>query len=253
MRVPPFIRLLGEPIKHPDFQDPIQEVEVAYRDYPIDPFQCWVRRNDRDEDLKILRELHSPKSWLRAPVESQIVLDIGAHGGFYSLAALAGRASRVISCEPDPENFRLLHRNMFHLETTTQSWRAVVRDGPRRLAYLRRHPKSSVAHSLHYNKRSKDVIAVPTVSIRDLYDRYQPTVVKIDAEGAVYDLLDVNLPSSVEWLAIETEFPGKTQGSQVHHNLSLWGETVVVPKLSNIFYATGVYKKNANSRKHPNL
>jgi FkbM family methyltransferase len=43
---------------------------------------------------------------------SDVVLDIGAHVGSFSLAALRRGAGRVLACEPFAENYRLLEHNL---------------------------------------------------------------------------------------------------------------------------------------------
>jgi predicted RNA methylase len=45
-----------------------------------------------------------------ADCRDRVVLDIGAHKGYFGAWALAQGATAVVSCEPESENFRLLSR-----------------------------------------------------------------------------------------------------------------------------------------------
>ena len=76
----------------------------------IDGVEFEVR--PRTNDLDIVSPKHEPltTSWFRARADD-IVVDVGAHIGRYSLLAAANGAT-VVAIEPDPANFRLLERNV---------------------------------------------------------------------------------------------------------------------------------------------
>lgn len=65
-----------------------------------------------NNSLALLAGVHEPKttSWFNVKPE-EIVVDVGAHIGRYTLLA-ARHASRVVSLEPDPSNFAMLKSNI---------------------------------------------------------------------------------------------------------------------------------------------
>jgi len=76
----------------------------------VDGVQYQVRPGTNDLDL--ISPKHEPitTEWFDVG-EDDIVVDIGAHIGRYTLRA-ASKASKVIAVEPDPSNFRLLESNV---------------------------------------------------------------------------------------------------------------------------------------------
>lgn len=61
-----------------------------------------------------IREIYLWKVYesLRAVKEGDIVIDIGASVGTFSLKAAHQKAARIIAVEPHPENFKMLNRNI---------------------------------------------------------------------------------------------------------------------------------------------
>ena len=66
----------------------------------------------RTNDLDLISPKHEPltTSWFRVRA-NDVVVDVGAHIGRYTLMAAANEAT-VIAIEPDPSNFRLLEKNV---------------------------------------------------------------------------------------------------------------------------------------------
>ena len=76
----------------------------------IDGIEFEVR--PRTNDLDLVSPKHEPATtkWFKVQTD-EVVVDVGAHIGRYTLMAAANDA-RVIAIEPDPSNFRLLERNV---------------------------------------------------------------------------------------------------------------------------------------------
>lgn len=65
----------------------------------------------------LTHEIHEPlmtEIIKRETKEGDVVLDIGAHIGYYTLmfARLVGKEGKVFAFEPDPDNFTLLKKNI---------------------------------------------------------------------------------------------------------------------------------------------
>lgn len=140
-----------------------------------------------------------------------VVLDVGANiGTFAKRAALAG--ARVISYEPDPDNFELLQLNTTGLDVVARR-AAVVGTGAQSEAtfYRANHPDWPMMHSTQARRGRTDTITVAAACFATVVAALQPTVVKIDIEGGEYELLDdlVPWPSSVRELAVEFHYGRK--------------------------------------------
>jgi len=118
--------------------------------------------------------------------KGDVVLDIGAHIGYYTLlfARLVGEKGKVYAFEPDPENFALLKKNV-----EVNGYRNVVleqkavSDNP---GTLKLHLGGRSAHHSIYKNMYSCNRSVNVKSVR--LDDYIDTVnfIKIDVEGAEY-------------------------------------------------------------------
>src|SRR3989344_4015284 len=118
--------------------------------------------------------------------KGDVVLDIGAHIGYYTLlfARLVGEKGKVYAFEPDPENFALLKKNV-----EVNGYRNVVLEqkavsdnpGTVKLHLGGRSAHHSIYKNMYSCNRSVDVKSVRL-------DDYIDTVnfIKIDVEGAEY-------------------------------------------------------------------
>jgi FkbM family methyltransferase len=130
---------------------------------------------------------------LRAVRQGDVVLDVGAHFGYFTLlfAYLVGESGRVVSLEPTPSTFSVLMKNTAYTKHITalnaaagrQSGRLTISDFG--LTY-------SAWNTLSGSSRMPGVLAEPKarvdVEVVKLDDWCQkesirPTVVKIDAEN----------------------------------------------------------------------
>jgi FkbM family methyltransferase len=134
--------------------------------------------------------------WYRADYHDAVVVDVGAHKGFYGAHALLEGAAEVHSYEPEAENAALLSRTA---ETFGRSWivhRAAVgaASGTARLLVS----AESAGHSIvtaqtEGARRTLRTETVDVVAMTDvLEDAFRPDsrlIVKIDAEGAECDIV----------------------------------------------------------------
>jgi FkbM family methyltransferase len=146
----------------------------------------WV---NRDDVLEIL--------WLESHLEEgDVVIDVGAHYGIYSLL-MAVRAAKVIAFEPDPYARAMLARNV-KLNSKSgvisiEPFACSDREGEAVLFSRGGNANSSFARSaVEKQSLPLEKISVSTITL----DRYlaehslSPRVVKIDAEGAEIRILN---------------------------------------------------------------
>jgi len=122
--------------------------------------------------------------------EDDIVVDIGAHIGFFSLmAAKYAKNGRVYSFEPMPESFALLKHNIKinGLKNVTAIRKAVSNKKERRKLFI--DTTCTGAHSLYV--KTKKAVEVETTAFNDFVKEYRIkhiNFLKMDCEGAEYDI-----------------------------------------------------------------
>lgn len=139
--------------------------------------------------------------------EGDVVLDLGANIGAYPLrVALPDGAARVVCIEPQEDNYALLAwntRDRPEVETRPVGVSSIGGPVPLFLS-----TRSGMGHST-YVRRGRDVVMMDTVTLDSLLDEIRPDLVKVDVEGAEYELALDALPSFVRGFAIELHFLGK--------------------------------------------
>ena len=153
--------------------------------------------------------------------EGAVVVDIGAHKGYYGAVALALGAAHVVSFEPASQNFRHLQRAAASLPPGAQTWRTNQRavgtsDGLATLSLS----GDSWGHSL-LAPVDGEVIGTEQVELVSLATALEeaagiapssPLIVKINIEGMAGGLVvgtEVGLWCLVRelWLDVETNDP----------------------------------------------
>jgi FkbM family methyltransferase len=117
-----------------------------------------------------------------------VVLDIGAHAGYYSLLSslLAGPSGAVWAFEPDPRNHAALQR---HLRINRRSNVSAVRAA---VADVRGVARFQAGHGSGTGKLSPHgPVEVEVIRLDDFCGErgIRPTVLKIDVEGAELEVL----------------------------------------------------------------
>ena len=122
--------------------------------------------------------------------EGDIVLDIGANIGYYTLifARLVGDKGKVFAFEPDPENFALLKKNV-----ETNGYKNIIlinkavsdKEGEIKL-YLNKYNKAN--HTIYQTEENRESIPIKTISLDNFFKDYKGKIdfIKMDIEGAEY-------------------------------------------------------------------
>lgn len=165
-----------------------------------------IRKNTWDSN--ILAEVNNAYGWMN--VKNKVVLDIGACFGAATQMFLDNGARQVIAVEPEPDNLRLLRKNVGGDSRVTIMPRAITGDGEPTRLYLSPGVNTG-AHSLHVT-RGRESIPVPGIGLPVLLRQYRPACIKVDCEGAEYDFIH-DLPGHVKQIAME-----------IHLNKKAWRE-----------------------------
>lgn len=134
----------------------------------------WLRHFGTWEDSGTLRRLLRPGATF---------VDVGAHVGYVTVfgATAVGPEGRVVSIEPDAENYALLKRNIAHARlTNVETHRVAAWDRPA-LLRLRRSETNSGDHRVSQHGEEGEIVTCATVD--SLLDGAPCDVVKIDVQG----------------------------------------------------------------------
>ena len=128
--------------------------------------------------------------------QDAVILDIGAHYGYFSLFAEvnSGANARVFSFEPDPKNFAILNKNVSSQDSKKIKAFPFAIGGKNRKAalHLGHSTNSSLIEdyqllSKEHSSTSVDVRALDEVLIELNIDKID--FLKIDCEGAEYEII----------------------------------------------------------------
>ena len=142
----------------------------------------------------------------QAPFKDAVVMDCGAHIGTFARRVLEEGAKHVVCYEPFPFSAECVRKNLPSAEVVEA---AVVGDGsPETLEFYYRPQRLEGATLVHKGANHKrwnfQTIEVQTVNFWEELERVKPSVLKMDIEGAEWDILEgKELPSYVKALFIE--------------------------------------------------
>jgi len=120
--------------------------------------------------------------------EGDVVLDIGANIGYYTviLSKLVGEKGKIIAFEPDPENFVLLKKNVKinNCENVTLVQKAVSDETRKLKLYLSEDNKGD--HRIYDAGEGRKYIEIEAISLDDYFKNYSRKIglIKMDIQGA---------------------------------------------------------------------
>jgi len=147
---------------------------------------------DSKDSLELsIRGVHEPletKLVKKEIKEGNVVLNIGAHIGYYTLifAKLVGEKGEVFAFEPEPTNFSLLQKNV-----EINGYKNVVlvqkvvsnKSGKAKLYLCKDH---TGMHRIEYSNGDRKFIEIETIRLDDYFKDYNGKIdfIKMDIEGA---------------------------------------------------------------------
>ena len=125
--------------------------------------------------------------------EGDIVLDIGANIGYYTLifAKMVGPSGKVYAFEPDPKNFLLLKKNVKinNYDNVVLINKAISDKAEKIKLYFSNNNKAS--HTIYGSEKDTNFVAIDSIKLDDYFKMNEQDIsfVKIDVEGAEYKVL----------------------------------------------------------------
>ena len=159
-----------------------------------------IKTREGTYDEAIVKEVGKVYSHL--DVANKTVLDIGGNIGASCVLFASKGASRVVTVEPDAENFSLLEANTTGLNVEAFHAAVVGTDDETVSLYLNDEGTNKAIHSTQPH-RGRSVVKVPAINFLALLEEVKPEVIKIDCEGAEYEFLKQPLPEYVKQVVIE--------------------------------------------------
>jgi len=198
-------------------------------------------------DLNIIKEMNC---YGELEFKNKIILDIGGNIGAFADFALRHGAYKVISVEPELDNFSILKKNSTDKNIICLNF-AVLNSSKKEVNIYLNEKKNKAIHSLFIKKGRESCQTVKTININTLIDNYRPEVIKIDIEGSEYYIFNYNqnIASCVRQLAIEFHLTKKrwrlVSSKQLKRYLnSQFNEEIKEPKINGKNWtAIGVYKR----------
>jgi len=161
-----------------------------------------------DFDKTIIGEIKGTYGWMCEGGENSIndvIMDIGANIGCFAVYAGLKGYKKLYCYEPEPTNFDLLKENTKHLKKCKVVNKAILstcKKGDTIDFYIPKNRKNMGSCS-SYVTRGRDKISVETINFKNELKKIQPNIIKMDCEGAEYDLLQTPLPDCVKKITIE--------------------------------------------------
>jgi FkbM family methyltransferase len=163
-------------------------------------------------DKTMIKECY--EHYYDADYKGQVCLDLGSNVGGFMKIALDKGAEKVIAVECDPRNFINLVHNFGGQEPAVELINKAVtsQEKDRDLVQIFKsnskfnHCSTSIVNKVRFNEYD-EVIAV---GIRSLLEEYQPDIVKVDVEGAEYEILEDIIDYAPETLFVEFHYTKKT-------------------------------------------
>jgi FkbM family methyltransferase len=186
-----------------------------------------IERPDTN-DHAIVGEVQRYYKWL--DLKGATVMDVGMHIGAFAYMASTRGARMVVGYEPDHGNMAMAIRNTCHLPNVV-CYQAALTTGPGDTVPFVRTTKRDHSNYSTVEFRGRERSMVTNMNFAEELEKHRPSVLKMDAEGAEYDLLAVPLPPYVKQVAVELHFTkGKWRDHDAPAVLALFeGWDVVVP------------------------
>lgn len=195
-------------------------------------FKGFFIRNDT-YDKQIVNEVVKCYSWMQP--KDEIVLDVGACFGAYSLFASQQGAKEVHCYEPEINNFNLCLKNVKNYSNIKPNNTALVNNNKKEISfYLTKGINKGNFSTTAFRGRKE--IKVKAENFDEVLHKIKPSTIKMDCEGSEYDLLNKPLPDFVKKITLEIHLTRKNWRYDLAPNLikmfSSW-QTKVQPKVGD--------------------
>ncbi len=158
-------------------------------------------------DSYVVNEIQ--RSYGMLDVKGKTVFDIGANIGAFTVWALNNEAKLVAAFEPEQNNFEMLQLNVSGRAGNFGLHKVALIIGDDKDTELWIAPSGkNPGNSSIIQRRGRIPVKVKTENFFFVMEQYKPEVIKMDCEGAEFDLLHYGLPDHVTQIAMELHLQG---------------------------------------------
>lgn len=167
---------------------------------------------DGTYDLEVIRE--ATRCYADLTVKGRVVMDVGGNIGVFAHQAAKAGATEVHTYEPDASNFGVLVLNVAEFQTVRTYEAALVSGDAREIKFYLTAGINKGSHTM-VPTRGRIEVTVAALKFQTELARIRPQVIKMDCEGAEYELLlGCELPDSVREIALELHLNRKDWRAQ---------------------------------------
>tara|TARA_R110002020_G_scaffold457236_1_gene674082 strand:+ start:657 stop:1298 length:642 start_codon:yes stop_codon:yes gene_type:complete len=161
---------------------------------------------DKTYDKQIVNEVSRCYDWMQP--ENEIVLDVGACFGAYSVLASQQNAKAIYCYEPEINNYNLCVENVKNYKNITAFNSALVNNDEKEVSFYLTNGINKGNFSTT-SFRGRKEIKVKAENFDYILDKYKPSTIKMDCEGSEYFLLQKPLPEYVKKITLEIHLTKK--------------------------------------------
>ena len=148
-----------------------------------------INYREETNDLDIIRSAYPQYSKLCKDIaRDDIVIDAGAHIGIFTLLAMINKPEKIYAYEIVKENYLLLKDNVGKSKKVKTINKGIAKKEGDYDLYPTQG-KGTAGSNIYITKKRSEPIQVECVSAKSLFE-LKPTVLKLDCEGAEYDVID---------------------------------------------------------------
>lgn len=211
-----------------------------------DKLGLYLRENTYDE--YVAKEMKNAYSSLFDFINKDTILfDLGANIGAFA-KKFAGYVNKIYCYEPDENNFKMLKLNTSDLNNIEYIQAIVGGTKEKERTFYINNQTNSASHSMFY-PRGRDKIILPAVNFDEEVEKYQPTAIKMDIEGAEYEVIPASkFPESIKDFIFEIHIRKKqwrTEYLSIEKYLLNAGFKPVIPlpELKKQLYIVAHYRR----------
>ena len=139
--------------------------------------------------------------------DSDVVLDIGANLGFFTI--LSSSAKKIFSIEPLDCAIPILKKNIKEYGISNKVEFVNMAVGKKGKVYLEKNEQLNISKIV--DSKNKNTLTVKSETLKFFVDKYKTNFIRMDLEGHEYEVLFRKIPSKVKKISLEfhTDILGK--------------------------------------------
>lgn len=175
----------------------------------------------------------------RLPMLNKTVMDIGGNIGAFAVYAALNGAKQVITYEPEQENFNQLKLNCSKYSNIIQHQAAIVSGENKIINFYLTNGKAKDGFSIIPFK-GRRVVECQAFNFHEQLQLHKPESIKMDVEGAEFELLSKPLPEFVKDIVVEIHFNKRIFRSMFEQLIQTFAEwnCIVQPKQTGTNFHT---------------